>query len=369
MNNKVIDLFAGVGGFSVGFEKAGFFATKAVEFDKQIAAIYEINHPNTELFIDDIGNINNSSNFSENEVDVIIGGPPCQGFSMAGARIRQNSFVDDPRNYLFKQYLKVVQIVKPKVFIIENVKGILSMNNGDIFKEIIKVFSDSENFGGDRYYLHYKVVKGVEFGIPQKRERVIIIGRKNADFDFEQYLELAKKAVLTKYPNFYDRVTLRDAISNLPEPSENGIVSNPSPESDYQKFLACSGATITNHNRFELTKKALDRVKQIKPGQNFTALKEEIHSVHSGSYGRLEWDGVAPTITTRFDTPSGGQFIHPSEDRMITPREAARIQSFPDDFVFEGTKSIVCKTIGNAVPPKIAYTFAFMVKELLKDER
>lgn len=369
MNNKVIDLFAGVGGFSVGFEKAGFFASKAVEFDKQIAAIYEINHPDTKLFVDDIGNINNSSNFSESEVDVIIGGPPCQGFSMAGARIRQNSFVNDPRNYLFKQYLKVVQIVKPKVFIIENVKGILSMNNGDIFKEIIKVFSDSENFNGDRYYLHYKVVKGVEFGIPQKRERVIIIGRKNADFDFEKYLEIAKNAVLAKYPNFYNKVTVKDAISNLPEPSESGIISNPSPETDYQKFLSCSGKTITNHNRFKLTQKALDRVKQIKPGQNYTSLKEEIHSVHSGSYGRLEWDGVAPTITTRFDTPSGGQFIHPSEDRMITPREAARIQSFPDDFVFKGTKSIVCKTIGNAVPPKIAYTFAFMVKELLKDER
>ena len=368
MNNKIIDLFSGCGGFSVGFEKAGFFVSKAVEFDSEIAAIYADNHPDVRLFVDDIGKINNETNFSLGEVDVIIGGPPCQGFSMAGARIRQNSFVDDPRNYLFKQYLKVVQIVKPKVFIIENVKGILSMNNGDIFNEIIKVFSDSNNFGGDKYYLHYKIVKGIEFGIPQKRERVIIIGRKNKDYDFESYLLKAKKQVIKLFPNFYEKVTIRDAIGNMPLPTEDGIVPNPKPLSDYQKFLSCDGKTITNHTKYVLTKKTLNRIKQIKPGENFTVLNEEIHSVHSGSYGRLEWNGVAPTITTRFDTPSGGQFTHPQQDRMITPREAARIQSFPDDFVFSGTKSIVCKTIGNAVPPKIAFTFAYMIKELIKDD-
>lgn len=368
MNNKIIDLFSGCGGFSVGFEKAGFSVSKAVEFDSKIASIYADNHPSANLFIDDIGKINNETNFSKGEVDIIVGGPPCQGFSMAGARIRQNAFIDDPRNYLFKQYLKVVQIVKPKVFIIENVKGILSMNNGDIFKEIINVFSDSNNFDGDKYYLHYKIVKGIEFGIPQKRERVIIIGRKNKDFDFEKYLEKAKSIIKLKYPSFYDKVTVRDAIGNLPEPTDNGIIKNPKPLTDYQKFLLSESQKITNHTRFELTPVALNRIKQIKPGQNFTVLNEEIHSVHSGSYGRLEWNGVAPTITTRFDTPSGGQFTHPDQDRMITPREAARIQSFPDDFVFVGTKSVICKTIGNAVPPKIAYTFAFMVKELIEDD-
>ncbi len=368
MNNKIIDLFSGCGGFSVGFEKAGFKVSKAVEYDPKIGHIYAINHPNVNLFIDDIGKINTKDNFSLNEVDVIIGGPPCQGFSMAGARIRQNAFVDDPRNYLFKQYLKVVQIVKPKVFIIENVKGILSMNNGDIFREILKVFSDSSNFGGERYYIHYKIVKGIEFGIPQKRERVIIIGRRSQDFDFEYTLQHAKNIISKTYPHFFDKVTISDAIDNMPEPTDDGIIENPMPLSDYQKYLSCNQTTITNHNKFLLTKKALERVKQIKPGQNFTSLHEEINSVHSGSYGRLEWSGVAPTITTRFDTPSGGQFIHPSENRMITPREAARLQSFPDDFIFEGTKSIICKTIGNAVPPKIAYTFAFLVKELIKDE-
>lgn len=365
MNNKIIDLFAGCGGFSVGFEKAGFCTSKAVEFDCKIAAIYAKNHPNAKLFVEDIGKINNTTNFYQNEVDVIVGGPPCQGFSMAGARIRQNAFVDDPRNYLFKQYLKVVQIVKPEVFIIENVKGILSMNDGKIFEEILRVFSDSSLFDGDRYYVHYKIVKAVEFGIPQKRERVIIVGRKNKDFDFEEYLAKAKSKVLKLYPDFYRKVTIKDAIGNLPEPTRDGKIKNPKAVSGYQKFLASNSEYITNHAKCELTEKALNRVRKIKPGQNYTSLDETIHSVHSGSYGRLEWSGLAPTITTRFDTPSGGQFIHPSEDRMITPREAARIQSFPDDFVFVGNKGTICKTIGNAVPPKIAFTFAYMMKELL----
>ena len=362
MNNKIIDLFSGCGGFSVGFEKAGFCVSKAVEFDADIAAIYAENHPNAHLFIDDIGKINNEENFKEGEVDIIIGGPPCQGFSMAGARIRQNAFVDDPRNYLFKQYLKVVQIVKPKVFIIENVKGILSMNNGDIFSEILRVFSDSNNFGGDKYYLHYKLVKAVEFGIPQKRERVIIIGCKNKDYDFDKYLEIAKNKIVQLYPTFYNKVSLRDAIGNLPLPTGSGVIDNPKPLTDYQLFLSSSKSTISNHTKYHLTQKALDRIKQIKPGENYSVLKEEIHSVHSGSYGRLMWDGVAPTITTRFDTPSGGQFTHPDENRMITPREAARIQSFPDDFVFVGTKSIICKTIGNAVPPLLVKQIAEEIK-------
>lgn len=368
MNNKIIDLFAGCGGFSVGFEKAGFSISKAVEFDKNIASIYVDNHPKTKMLVDDISNVNNSSFFKNGEADIIVGGPPCQGFSMAGARIRHNAFLDDPRNHLFKQYLKVVQIVKPKVFIIENVKGILSMNKGAIFKEILNVFSNPDNFDGDKYFVHYKIVRAVDFGVPQKRERVIIIGRLNYDFDFEENLKKAKTIILSENPSFYNRVTVKDAIGNLPSPTCSGIIVNPIPQNDYQSFLQSKEETVSNHTKYELTEKALQRVERIKQGENYTVLNETIRSVHSGSYGRLKWDEPASTITTRFDTPSGGKFIHPEENRMITPREAARIQSFPDSFVFNGTKSVICKTIGNAVPPKIAYTFAFMVRGLLKDE-
>lgn len=367
MKLDVIDLFAGCGGFSVGFKKAGFGVSKAVEFDSNIAKIYAENHNNTKLFVDDIGKINNSDNFSLNECPVIIGGPPCQGFSMAGARIRQ-SFVDDPRNYLFKQYLKVVQIVKPRFFIIENVKGILTMNNGDIFKEILNVFANPDNFGGDKYYLHYKVVKALEFGIPQKRERVIIIGSKNKDFDFEEILNIGINKVKKIYPHYFDKVTVWDAIGNLPDATEDGIVKNPKPLTDYQNYLKSDSDYLTNHTEQKHSAKTCARMKQIKPGENFTKLEENINSVHSGSYGRLKKDGVCPTITTRFDTPSGGCYTHPIFNRTITPREAARIQSFPDDFVFHGGKMVVCKTIGNAVPPKISYVFGVALKEILEHE-
>ena len=132
--NSVIDLFAGCGGFSIGFEKAGFHVTKAVEIDSQIAHTYSMNHKDVIMFNEDIGEIDNKNYFTRGEAEVIIGGPPCQGFSMAGARIRKNSFIEDPRNYLFKHYVNVVKIVRPKVFVFENVKGILSMKNGKIFQ-------------------------------------------------------------------------------------------------------------------------------------------------------------------------------------------------------------------------------------------
>ena len=182
---NVIDLFAGCGGFSVGFEQAGFNIVKAVEFDKQIAQTYLHNHKETKLYIDDIARVDTDEFFERGESDVIIGGPPCQGFSMAGARIRNGAFLDDPRNYLFKHYVKIVKIVRPKMFILENVKGILTMQKGEIFNEILKTFSDKKLFNGDKYYLHYKVVRAVEFGIPQKRERVVLIGMLNTDFDID----------------------------------------------------------------------------------------------------------------------------------------------------------------------------------------
>lgn len=367
VENKVIDLFAGCGGFSVGFEKAGFKITKAVEFDKNIAMIYAKNHTKTKLYIEDIGKINNKDNFMLGESEIIIGGPPCQGFSMAGSRIRQN-FVDDPRNYLFKQYLKVVKIIKPRFFVFENVKGILTMNNGDIFKEILSAFADEKNFEGDRYYLHYKIVKAVDFGIPQKRERVIIIGSKNKDFDFDEMLNNGIKKIKKKYPHYFDKVSVWDAIGNLPEATENGIIKNPKPETDYQLYLKSNSESITNHTTRKHLGKTCERMEKIKEGENYKKLNELINSVHSGAYGRLRKEDFCPTITTRFDTPSGGCYTHPVCNRTITAREAARIQSFPDDFVFVGNKTTICKTIGNAVPPKISFVLGVALKEALENE-
>jgi DNA (cytosine-5)-methyltransferase 1 len=363
---NVIDLFAGCGGFSVGFERAGYNITKAVEFDKDIAASYSHNHKGTLMIAEDIGKIADMDHFSFGEADVIIGGPPCQGFSMAGERIREKkAFINDPRNYLFRHYVEVVKIVRPKVFLLENVKGILSKDKGAIFKEIVDAFGDPENFNGDKYYLHYKVCKAVEFGIPQRRERVVVIGVLNKEFDIDKLFDETKEIIELLEPNFFKPVSLREAISDIPLPSEDGICTLGACQSEYQASLRNQSNMIKNHIASRHNDLAIGRMQNVGAGQNWQVLNEEIHSVHSGAYGRLEWDQPTMTITTRFDTPAGGRFIHPVEDRTLTPREAARVQSFPDSFEFIGNKTIVCKQIGNAVPPKLSYFLANAVNILL----
>lgn len=363
----VIDLFSGCGGLSLGFMKEGYTVKKAVEFDEKIAYNYMMNHPKVDMIVDDIRNIDQSGVFKNGDADVIIGGPPCQGFSMAGARIREG-FIDDPRNYLFKHYFNVVKTVKPKVFVMENVKGIVTMQNGKIFEEIQKIFQDAEMLDGHPYHLYYRVVKAVEFGIPQKRERMIIIGTTIDNVDVEKLWNFTIEDMKKEYPTYFDKVTVEDAIGNMPGTTVDGKIPNPKAMTDYQRYISCNKDMLSNHTKTNHSKLAVDRMSRIDNGQNFMALEEKINSVHSGSYGRLCWNEQAPTITTRFDTPAGGRFIHPTENRTISPREAARIQSFPDDFVFYGNKTTICKAIGNAVPPKISFFLAKLVRKIIETE-
>lgn len=361
-----LDLFSGCGGLSLGFEKAGFTIKTAVEYDQQIAESYKHNHKNTEMINSDIRDIDNSQTFSRESATVILGGPPCQGFSMAGARIR-NGFIDDPRNYLFKHYFNIVKIVRPKIFLIENVKGILNMKNGEIFNEIKKIFEDKDNFDGEPYKIQHVVVKAKDYGIPQNRERVIIIGSL-IDFNLEEEIIKTKELIKKEDSNFFNKVSVWEAISNLPKPSKDGLVFYENLDNSYQKYLCNNDKVTFNHISTNHSQKALNRIEKIHINENFIVLNENIKSIHSGSYGRLDPNGISPTITTRFDTPSGGRFIHPFEDRTITPREAARLQSFPDSFEFVGTKTSICKQIGNAVPPKLAYFFGKMILRILNDE-
>ena len=361
---NVIDLFAGCGGLSLGFMKAGYAVKTAVEFDPPIAETYKKNHPEVDVIVDDIKYIDTTGVFQEGDADIIIGGPPCQGFSMAGARIR-HGFIDDPRNYLFKHYLNVVKSVKPTVFIMENVKGMKTIQGGKIFEEILSAFSDPELMEGQPYRTYHRIIKTTDFGVPQKRERLIIIGTRLPNVWFEKAWMETEADIQKEFPDYFSPVTVRDAIGNLPSVSEDGVIPNPSPLTSYQRYLSCDSEFITNHTKSNHSEKAVARMKQIGNGQNFTELDEQINSVHSGSYGRLCWDEPASTITTRFDTPAGGRFIHPDEDRTLSPREAARIQSFPDDFVFYGARREISRQIGNAVPPKVSYFLARFVENIL----
>lgn len=364
---QVIDLFSGCGGLSLHFMGDGYNIVKAVEYDPVIANTYMKNHPNIEMIVDDIKNVDSSGVFKEGDADVIVGGPPCQGFSMAGARIR-HGFIEDPRNYLFKHYFNVVKAVKPKVFIMENVKGMMTMEKGKIFEEILSIFHDSKLLDGKPYNLTYRLVKANEYGIPQRRERLIIVGSNIENIDLEQLWEKTFDDVRSEVPHFFDNVTVEDAIGNMPQPTDDGIVENPRPVTEYQRYLASSKETISNHSKSRHSRKAIERMESIGVGENFESLNEDIKSVHSGSYGRLSWDEPAMTITTRFDTPAGGRFIHPVENRTLTHREAARIQSFPDDFEFYGDRRSIARQIGNAVPPKISFFLSRLVRNILESE-
>lgn len=362
MKKRVIDLFAGAGGFSSGFIRSGYDVVAAVEYDKQISETYKENHKKTKMFTEDIKDISESRVLAKfSDIDVIIGGPPCQGFSMAGARIRKN-FIDDPRNYLFKHYFSIVQQIKPKIFIMENVKGLLTMDNGEVFNQIHQMFENPDNFKGDRYYLKHHIFKTVKYGIPQKRERVVIIGVLNKDFDIDTLIKDTRNKISSIDISFFDSYNVWDAISNLKDADENGISRNLISTNEYQRFLSNRDNIAYNHIKPCHTQKTLERMSKISQGENFRVLDEIINSVHSGSYGRLHVDEPSPTITTRFDTPSAGKFIHPYELRTLSPREGARIQSFNDDFKFVGNKSSIYKQIGNAVPPKLAYFIAEMIK-------
>lgn len=381
---KVIDLFSGVGGFSSGFMKAGYDVIMANEIDPMIAESYKMNHKDTLMINYDIKEfVLNSDEIIDNEihklnnpkrekdivdglknVDVIIGGPPCQGFSMAGARIRnKNALLEDERNYLFKYYFKMIQKYEPKYFIMENVQGMESMQGGKIINEIVRLFSDESNFRNGKYYLSKKIISANRLGVPQGRKRFIIIGSKYDKIDIDLQLELMRKKF-----NIPEVVTIEDAISDLNylENNEGDFQSEyrVKPLTIYQKERRKSSKYLYNHVAPRHNDIALERIRKIGMGEKL--VDKNIKSVHSGAYARLDWSEIACTITTRFDTPSAGKVIHPTQDRALTPREAARLQSFDDDFIFYGNKTSIGKQIGNAVPPLVAEVLANIILEDIK---
>ncbi len=352
---KVIDLFSGVGGLSNGFKKAGFEIISANEYDPKIAFSYSKNHPTTKMIVSDISKINSSALLVKNDaVDVIVGGPPCQGFSMSGKRIRANgAFLDDPRNELFKEFFRVVKDLKPKVFLIENVASILNIHNGEIKKKIFNLF-ESIN-----YKLHVKVLIAADYGVPQLRKRAVFIGT-NLNIDPKKLFPKKTHGLNTSKQH----VTVEESIFDLPKIQAGGGSTkskyNQKPKNSYQKERRRNTKILHNHKASTHDKKIIEIMKKIKEGNGRESLPLHLqtNSVHSGSYGRMDRNKPAYTITTRFDTPPVGRVTHPYLNRTITPREAARIQSFDDDFIFYGNKSSIGKQIGNAVPPLLAYAIA-----------
>jgi len=381
-----IDLFAGVGGLSLGLEWAGFNTLFANEFDEEIGASFQKNFPNTNVLIDDIRNINLkkiSEQYSiKKDVDLIVGGPPCQGFSMANRK----RIEDDERNMLFLEYVRFVKHYQPKCFVIENVMGMSSeiVNTESLEGKVADAMTSYFNDLG--YSISFRMFRAEEHGVPQMRRRVIVIGTRlknkmdllisgeigNLKKEFYSKEDLLKNkqnknqfSLFESEEVYANPVTVWDAISDLPKlkAGKSTAEFTKEPSNDFQKLMRKGCNILYNHAATPHAEDVVERIKLIKQGFNFESLPEALKtkSHHSGAWGRLEKNALSPTITTRFDTPSTGRVIHPVDHRTLTVREAARIQSFPDTFIFNGSRTSQGKQVGNSVPPLVAKAIGCMI--------
>lgn len=370
---KAISLFAGAGGCSLGFKQAGYEIIYASDFDKAAIETYQTNFPETKAECKDIERLDfprllTELNIKQGEVDVLIGGPPCQGFSTAGPR-----FWDDPRNHLLKQYVKALEIIQPKWFLMENVEGLLTSNNGIYINETVKAFI---KLG---YLIRLEKVYSHEYGIPQRRKRVIIVGnRLGIDFSFPETTTNSYGKIFRK-----SEITIQHALFGLPKPSiENKPLKYENDFSNtWANALKSKNNYVTEHFCQRIDEIQLERINNLKQGQTMKDLPEYLqHPSFKKRAARRVMDGTpsekrggAPSGLKRMkmDEPSltitGAavrEFIHPLENRCLTIRECARIQTFPDDFIFCGSSSDKIQQIGNAIPPLLAKTFAKHIKEL-----
>lgn len=359
MNMKqynIIDLFAGVGGLSYGFSKLPQFNIVAAnEIDKDISVAYTLNHPNVEMLNCDINDLTEDilkKALKGKKVDIVVGGPPCQSYSTLGKR--QN----DERANLFMQYKRVLKILQPKAFIFENVTGMLSMNKGNLFKQIKVEF---EELG---YTLKHKVLDAADFGVPQHRERVFLVGFKgNNNFIYP---------TPTHGEGLKPYVTLKDAIGDLPILKSGGKNNSYATDAtnEFLKFVReNSGAYVEEHSAPKNGEHLIKIMQTLKDGQSKNDLPEDIRpkSGYGNTYAKLWWDKPSTTITRNFACPSSSRCIHPRDSRAMSIREGARLQSFPDDYKFYGSDGMKRLEIGNAVPPLLSVAIAKQVLLAIKE--
>ncbi len=387
-----VDLFAGCGGLSEGFYKEGFKALAHVEINKYACEtlktrmkFYGYENVEEEVLNVDITseNINEiiDSAVKDRTVDLIVGGPPCQAYSTLGRAKDGNAMQDDPRNFLFESYIKVLHHLNPKIFVFENVTGLLTakLNNKLILDTILKKL-------GENYKLikspKEMVLNSADYGVPQIRKRVIIIGvRKDLPFDADEvYKNIIKTNSDSEDSNLKPYITVADAISDLPslKAGEGDDIINFKTDNSNEfldKMVDKKSNILRHHVARKLNELDVERYSVMsKNNWTFTQLLENREDlrhpkqrVFNNSYCVQFWDKPARTIIAHL-YKDGNQFIHPDykQGRSITPREAARLQSFPDDFVFEGSRTEIYKQIGNAVPVLLAQAIAKGCKNVLK---
>ncbi|MFV0250397.1 MAG: DNA cytosine methyltransferase [Bacilli bacterium] len=357
-----IELFAGSGGLGTGFENAGFNIVCANDVWEPASKTYIANHPNVKYIVEDISKVTGEqllygTGYRNSDIDVIIGGPPCQGFSTLGKR-----FIDDPRNKLFREYVRIVGDIRPKFFVMENVSGILSMQGGKVLENILEEFKDIG------YNLEYRLLNAVEYGVPQQRERIIFIGtntKTRIKYPEPTHSFNGKKKLKV--------VTLWDAISDLPQSDEEEITKYlENPKNDYQKSIRKSCKEVTNHKPAIHNEKAKNMMKFIPTGLSAWNVKDKIPkeymptSGYGNTYARLNPNEPGMTITRNFSCISSSRCIHPYLNRGLTAREAARIQSYPDNYKFLGSKTDIRIQIGNSVPPLLSERIGIQIRNMLE---
>ncbi len=340
---SVLDLFCGCGGLSQGFLDAGFNVVLGIDNWKDAVETFKYNHKNSDALCADLSSLSPDEvkkRINGSKIDVIIGGPPCQGFSIAGKRI-----VEDKRNDLYKSFVRMVAYFKPKAFVLENVPNILSIGEGTVRDAIVKDFSDLG------YKVVYKVLLASDYGVPQNRKRAIFVGMLNGkEFEYPQ------KTV-------QDFVTTIDALSDLPESSISEGGQYPTePQSDYQRLMRKNTSCVHNHDITIHTEQTQRIIAMVPDGGNYKDLPFELQKTRKVHIAWTRLNSKKPSFT--IDTGHRHHF-HYKYNRIPTVRESARIQSFRDSFVFLGSKTSQYKQVGNAVPCLLSYAIASNLKKML----
>lgn len=369
MQPTLIDLFCGVGGISLGFESAGFRVLGGNDHDEEALKAFALNHPDAVTWPGPVEELDPldllaSVGLTVGGLDVLAGGPPCQGFSQNRARRHsEGRFVDDPRNYLFKEFLRFVEAMQPKAVMIENVPQLLIKEGGRFRREI------ETHLGELGYESDSRVLLASEYGVPQQRKRAVILAAKAGRPTFPEATHGQSEAgtLLPLLPT----VTVRDAIADLAGIA-SGEGASPSPypgdaTTTFQKERRRDAEEVTEHIAWTMSDVQAERLSYLKEGEGFEQLPPHLapKSGYGSAYRRMWWDQPALTITTWMYHPGSGMFYHPSDFRTITLREGARLQSFDDSVVFWGGKVAKCRQVGNAMPPVLAASLAEELKRFI----
>jgi DNA (cytosine-5)-methyltransferase 1 len=390
---KIVDLFCGCGGISRGLHITGRFGTQfGVELERHPASAFAANIINVEdqpshVFCGNIELLSEDKNRlwkelkqgginQTGDIDLVAGGPPCQGFSRNGVRKyldeeRSRRFYDDPRNHLYKSFLTLIAELKPKVVLIENVREFLNFGQGKFTSDLL---ARLDELG---YYTEYKKLCAADFGVPQIRHRVFFLAARKIDVDkigsHPAFPQPTHSSKLNGHPNLFvgPYRTVADAIKDLPSP----VYSHDAPPleysetnkvSDLAKLLRNPEGKVFNHVARKLSKTSLERIRAV-GHKRMRDIDPDLRTqkFYGSAYGRLLWDAPALTITTWVYHVGSGRFAHPEEDRAITMREAARLQSFDDEYIFPPLINPVSQMIGNAVPPLLAKAFGEEIAKYL----